>query len=881
MFTKGKLHCAVLSAMSVTYLERASSQVDESGYRLEEMMVTATKRSERMQEVPIAITAMATEAIEELGVSSFQDYVKWLPNVTSGGRGPGQNEIYIRGAATQAINIAIAEANGSAPNIALYLDEQPVTAGGRNLDVYITDIERIEVLAGPQGTLFGASSQAGTVRIITNKPNLDQFEASVDMSTSFTKDGGMSNALESMLNIPIIEDRLAVRLTFFNDHKAGYIDNVNGRFVPDSSENPALPNNEGIEFVSAGGDPNAHEFANGTFAEPGRTYEVQHTEVNNTHLVEEDFNDALYQGFRFGVKYVVNDDWTVTAQYHQQQLQADGVFDYDPDVGDLQVQRYNPDKLQDEFEQTSLTLEGRLGELDLIYTGGYLNRNIDQIIDYTNYVNTGSYIAGYTCEYNTPGYHGGGGVGYVFDPTLSGDPDIIECTAANGFILVDNESERFTHELRVSGYISDKIQVTTGIYYEDSETRHVGDFVYGNPNTNPVDPMQLNSGRGPTTANNPNVRDSRIQFTNDITRPENQISLFGELTYDFNDNVSATLGYRYYELEVGFKGFSAWKYGNRIVSNLEGEAGVTVAPNATGGRDYNVNIGQFQPFNTEDSIVKANISWDITDDIMLYGTYSEGYRPAGFNRAVASGQLVDTGQGTPSTAARANGTPGFDDYFIPLVYESDELTNHELGLKTTLADGLLRLNTSIYHIDWTSIQIGHIDNANISLFTIVDNGGDAEINGIETDFVWLVTESLTLFGAFSYNDATLVDKDPGFGFALVDEGAELPLTPKMQANLRARYEWELDQGEVHFQLAGKYAHKSYSSLIEANREEQDSYFLSDLALGYSTDSWSTEFFINNLTDERAQLHINTSDGSRKVTTNRPLTMGMRLSYDFY
>ena len=154
---------------------------------IEKILVTATKRAESSQDIPVAVSALTGPALEQLNVTSFDDYIKYLPNVSRGGRGPGQNEIYIRGMASDASTISVAEAQGSAPTVALYVDEQPVSAGGRNLDMYITDVERIEVLAGPQGTLFGASSQAGTVRIMTNKPQLDAFAAAFAFSLSITK----------------------------------------------------------------------------------------------------------------------------------------------------------------------------------------------------------------------------------------------------------------------------------------------------------------------------------------------------------------------------------------------------------------------------------------------------------------------------------------------------------------------------------------------------------------------------------------------------------------------------------------------------------------------------------------------------------------------
>ena len=143
--------------------------------QLEEVIVTATKRSESLQDVPISVQALGGEALKDLGVQTFDEYVEYLPSVVSAGIGPGQREIYIRGSASEQSSITVAPAQGSAPGVALYVDEMPVSFGARNLDVYAADLARIEVLSGPQGTLFGASSQSGNVRLITNKPDMSGF----------------------------------------------------------------------------------------------------------------------------------------------------------------------------------------------------------------------------------------------------------------------------------------------------------------------------------------------------------------------------------------------------------------------------------------------------------------------------------------------------------------------------------------------------------------------------------------------------------------------------------------------------------------------------------------------------------------------------------
>ncbi|MDG1813284.1 MAG: TonB-dependent receptor plug domain-containing protein, partial [Porticoccaceae bacterium] len=186
---------AVSIAMGVSFAGMASAE-------LEEVIVTATKRAENMQDVPIAISALGGDSLKELNVQTFDEYVQYLPNVVSAGIGPGAREVYIRGSASEQGSVTVSSAQGSAPGVALYLDEMPVSFGARNLDLYAADLQRVEVLAGPQGTLFGASSQSGTVRMITNKPVIGEFEGRVDLGISSTSGGDDSNKMEAMINLP-------------------------------------------------------------------------------------------------------------------------------------------------------------------------------------------------------------------------------------------------------------------------------------------------------------------------------------------------------------------------------------------------------------------------------------------------------------------------------------------------------------------------------------------------------------------------------------------------------------------------------------------------------------------------------------------------------
>ena len=886
MFQKKKLNVAILAALAAT-TQQASAEI-------EEIVVTATKRSVPLQDAPVTIQAIGSKTLEDQNIQEFADYVKYLPNVNAGGRGPGQNEIYIRGAAVDAINITVAESQGSAPNVALYLDEQPVTAGGRNLDVYISDMERIEVLPGPQGTLYGASSMAGTVRLITSKPVIDEFEASFNGSWSSTKEGEDSNSAELMLNFPIVTGKLAARVALYNDRQGGFIDNVAGTFQADNAINPTFP---GDSVTYAAGTV----LANGTVVgEDGLTVPVIKGIANNAGQVEDDFNDAHYAGVRLGVKYLINDDWSLLVQHTAQSLSTEGVFDYDPRLDDLQVSRYSEDFLDDQFNQTAWTIEGSVGDLDLVYSGAFLDRDVTANIDYTGYTNIGAFISGYQCDYLVGSFYTGlteTTNAYNWDPTISGNPGVVECGTPANAARIENENTRWTHEFRFATNWDGRLNMQGGVFFEDFEILHVGDFNYQAPmdaGFAPID-IRTNATFDNSEANARGLLTDSTQFRNDNTRTEEQTAVFGEITFDVTDSLTLSVGARYYDLDYGFTGYGAWRYGNRPLFIDDADPNNDIRPARTGGRDYQTNFAELQPLNVSDTIMRFTASWQPEDsDTLIFATWSEGYRPPGFNRAAAQKGGVynagaqntrDDGTNCGNQVAIDSNASGFPGYCLPYVFDSDSLENMELGWKTTLADGAIRFNGSIYKIDWKDIQVSQFDSQNISILTIVDNGGDAEIMGIEGDLIWSVNDNLTLYAAASFNDTELVYVDPAFDIVVADAGSMLPLTPETQFSLRARYEWDMgnDMG-AYWQLGYKYAGEALNSIVDTVDEPntmQDSYGIVDGSLGFESydAGWGVELFVSNLTDERAQLHINRQDFFERVTTNRPRTIGLRVSYD--
>ena len=797
MYRKSEISNAICLALAST---AGLASVSAVAAEFEEITVTATKRATDLQDTPISIQALGEEKLEELNIANFDDYIRYLPNVNSAGRGPGQSSVFIRGMATDSSDQTSVEIGAPVPNVALYLDEQPVSSGGRNLDLYTADIARVEVLPGPQGTLYGASSQAGTVRLITNKPVYNEFQSGFDASYSVTSKGDPSSSVEAFINLPLIDDKFALRAVFYNAVEGGYIDNVFGE----------------------------NAYVDGQVGFPSGADSVV---VNNIAYVEDNFNDAVYRGMRISAKIALSEDWEIMPQYMAQQLDVDGVFDYSPAsnadlssgaaggraVGDLQVQRFFPDWLDDEFDQISLKVRGRLGALDVVYAGSFLDREVNNSFDYSGYTQVGTYGYYYICQ---PDY------------TLCGDP-------TQGMIA-HIENERTTNEFRVSYSENEKFDFVAGIFFDDIKTKVDTNF-YVAGSTGYFAP---NSPHSQSTTFNPNARAPGITFMNDAIRDEEQFAAFGEFTFHATDQLAFTLGARYYDIETSLVGSSNF-------ATLCGTPGCGPEDDGDGGRSYDVIFAGNLPLKEDDTILKASVAWTASDDLLFYGTWSEGFRPGGFNR----------NEGVPTT------------------YVSDEVTNLEFGWKTTLANGRVRFNGSIYQIDWDNMQVGVTDFENFGVLTFVLNAANAEIKGFESDVTWLPTDNLTIASSWSYNSTEMVNVPP-FASNIAPPGSDLALAPELQYNISGRYEWEVDGKSAHAQLVYAHTDDQFSSIVVANRYKQDSYDTIDGAIGIKADNWGVELFGENLTDERAELFINSLDTDLRVTTNRPRTFGVRFSYDF-
>ena len=851
MFRKTKVNRAVVSVIAAGF---AATGASLAAAQIEEVIVTATKTSASTQDIPIAVSAITSEKLDQMGISNFEDYLIQLPGVTAGGSGPGQNTIYIRGVASTTPAISIAGVAGLAPNVAFYLDEQPLAQPGRNLDVYAADLSRVEVLAGPQGTLFGSSSQAGTVRLITNKPDPSEAYGKLKMGFSQTNSGGTSNNFEAMYNLPV-SDKVTLRGVVYSDDKGGYIDNVHGTRTLEESARfrvEGFVRTNGVPVSAArtgfqGGGVDAD--GNGYVDMPGVTFIA----ADNTDLLEEDFNQSKYTGARLSALISLSDDWELLLSHTTQELEADGVFFADPNLGDLEIQSYIDDSLQDEFDNTSWTLTGRVAGLDVVYTGAYTERTADQNIGYSDYMFVGQYLPYYVCDYSVT-Y--GDGTGTCYEPNMSAPSH--------------SETEVSTHEIRITTDQDKRTRLTAGAFFSETTLQERVSFTYpgsikaqgwGGAGSGPgFASPNYSYGDGYLSSNEP-YAPGEI-FRNDIERTDEQMGVFGELSYDISDDLSVTLGARYYDIEIDFDGSAAGSFYNFCGSTnpacVDAQVFGTNIATLYGGDNPTSGIDKA---TADGTIFKFTASYTPTEDMLLYATVSEGFRAGFLNR--------------PGGYTSKDGL-----YTVPYQFDTDEMMNYEFGWKADMMDGRMRFNGSVFMAQIDGLQTTIFDPSIANLF-FSDNAADAEVTGLEADLIWAPEsiEGLTISAGLSILDTEITktlttSKD-------VVAGDSLAFAPERQANLQARYEWTTDSGlTAHIMPHLAHSASSYSDIIRINRDRIAGWTLMGLTAGVTSDTWGAELYIDNLTDERAELARNYINDRERVSYARPRTMGVRMTYNF-
>lgn len=889
-------------------LAQAAPQADAAPAKSsDEIIVTAQRRDQSIQDVPLTLQAFSTETLSKLNVTSIDGLLKYTPNVTFSNNGPGQGAIFLRGLSAGFAGQQSSATIGGFPNVAIYLDDQSMQFPARNVDVYVADMERIEVLEGPQGTLFGGGAQAGVLRYITNKPKLGKFEGRMEGSFGGTVGGAANGSFNAMVNVPIIEDKLAIRAVVYADHHGGYIDNKFSTFT-------RQPSDIGAYYLSYQG--------NGNQLTPQQ--QSRGGQYDNQSLVEDNFNPVDYTGGRVAVDWQIAPDWDLLVTQAYQKLESRGTFavqtydyDYKPLTG-LSSTLFSPQFNKDDFSNTSWTINGKVGDFKVIYTGAYMTRHINQQGDYTNYARA-QYGIYYQCTGGST-YANIGAAPYCYEPTSYWRDK------------VRNTHE--SHEVRISSPDDKRIRAIAGGYYENFKIQDTMDWYYKTVPTcdASMTAAQL-SGAGidcvgapapspDATLNIAGPRPAGVGFGQDVTRGFKQYAAFGSVDFDVTDTLTITAGTRYYnykQYQVGSvystSMYNCYQQPTCVTgSNLDGFG---LKSNYTGFRS------------------KGTITWKPQPGTMAYFTFSQGFRPGAFNRGPSARVQDGTfpyidANGNPTQTKTS--TKNFQ-LLVPAAYAPDNLTNWEVGLKTDLFDRKVTFNLSAYYMEWKNIQIGFFNPAaGFGNTAFAANGPTYHIKGVEAQIVARPMDGLTIQGSGTYNESKqanspcFVVNNPtatDFGKCLTTRfssitdgvvnaplsvqspygtpGSVTPFSPKFQGNIRARYEWSGKAGMEWFVAAGANYISSYfnqpgtypsgdevanGNSVSSNgviipgttvlRYKMKGYALADAQIGFTRDNWSVTLFGDNIFNSHASTFTNSSQYIKTSTVVRPTTYGIKI-----
>lgn len=758
--------------------------------QIEEIVVTATKRGElNVQELAESVHVLGGDAMELRRQFDFESFAASVPGLQFQDLGPGDKEYIIRGI------------NGNGPSVVgAYFDEYVITAndqqdgGGKNAPIRLVDMARVEVLNGPQGTLYGANSMAGNIRFIPNKPDLAEFVGYADAELSTVNEGGEGWFVNGMLNIPLIENTLGLRVVGYQEDRDGWID------------------------------------------QPRR-------ETPGGFGLSEDINDLETTGGRLSLRWTPTDRWTLDLLYLNQSLDTGGSPrftaagvpawpDQPPEIANLPG---NPGFAPlpglpaltptEDFINADVTANGRQDDVELLGA-------------------TVSYDAGFG-TFTGVASRFEHEILFKFDST----PILLFFNAPLAAITVQPQTyETTTFEGRFNSSFDGPFNFVAGAYYQqddnDFEVRVITTDGFGNDE--PWDPLNANDAflSGGTAIFG--------RFRNDeIT----QRAVFGEATLDFADRWQVLAGLRWFDGEID--SIQATTHG--FFASVGPPAGQVIGTTVNGN-----GIGLVQQ---EDDTVrpKVSLSYDVSEDVLLYALYSEGFRVGGVNNA---NQPFATG--------------------IPATFDSDELTNYEVGVKSTWLDRRLQVNATLFFVDWEDIQVEPRDPAGNIPFTT--NGGEAEVNGLEWSVDALLADNWRwkFTGTYLFSHELTEDQPvlPGASpFVIVgNEGDEIPNTPDWQLYTSLRYDARLLERPLSIVADVTYRGSTNTEFRASSPFNigLDSYTLVDLFANLDvTDNLTVGLFARNLFDELAiQDGIGTFQDPESVVAARPMTFGINGTYRF-
>ncbi len=825
------LASALVAVMPTARAQQAPVLAAPGGDTLQTIVVTAEKVQENLQNVPISVEAFDSKKLTDLNIVNLDDYVEFAPAISyvrsqgEGGNGePGSSLIYIRGV----VSGGDGNHSGSEPSVGVYLDEQPVTTITGALPLHMYDMNRLEVLEGPQGTLFGASSEAGTVRMITNQPDPTKFEAGYHVDGNKVEAGGLGDTVEGYVNLPITAAS-AIRLVAWQEHDGGYISNVAG-----TDANGCIT--DGVRTFPSWALSASGVGPGGGTGQCAPSAPIGAGAITNAPWRRNNENTVDTHGGRAELRIDLGDHWTITPTFQGQSTSSLGSFGYDPAVGNLQLVHFGPDSSYDTWTQSALTIEGKVSNFDIVYAGGYVKRNQHSIADYSDY---GEF-------YDKQTSYGAYYIGNNGKPIMP-----------QQYVIGAGDFEMWSQELRVTTPLDEPVHGTAGVFLQRQMHNIWQDYTMPG-----YDPTSIYGGN----ANGFSFANSIPGFPNTIwltdeQRVDRDRAAFAQATWDITHQLSLTGGIRFYKYDnslIGFYGFNYPAYSSTGVPSCFEPATVKYAPcNDLDARTSDTG-----------NVPKINLTYNITPAVMVYATYSKGFRPGGVNRVGGN---------------------------IP--YQADFLKNYEVGWKTQWLNNTLRWNGSLFWEDWNNFQFSFLGENSV---TIIRNGGNARIKGVETSIDWLPVSNLLLSTNVTLLNPVLTQNYygciPGAPNCTplpppeAPAGTNLPVTPKFKGNVIIRYSLaSMGNWKPYGQIAGMYQTETSPVLLVSQAQtlgDMPAYALVNLKLGAdSANGLHVDLYISNLMNRLAQLSRYTEsnpslDNEVYIVPAQPRTFGIEFGQDF-
>jgi iron complex outermembrane receptor protein len=773
---RGRNALTIAGAVALTLAAAAAAAQTESATSLNEVVVTAQKRSEALAEIPMSVSVIGGETLERQQITNFEGLASMVPGLSLTSSTPGVTRVTMRGINT----------GGVASTVGIYLDDVPFgsSSGLANAailsgDIDTFDMARVEVLRGPQGTLYGASALGGVIKYVANAPSTDGFEGRLQGSIEDVAGAGMGYGINGLVNIPM-GDSFAVRASGFYRSTGGYIDSIGTGPIP-TLQDPTV------------------NIVDGT-------------------LREGDINDYEVVGGRVSALLTPSENFSLDLSVHYQDINSDnqGAFEVDPaslePAGGRRVaSRYHNEPTDIEYRLYSATIDWDLGGVSLQSVTSYSEFLDDFERDAATLVLFGFLpfptAQVYTFAYSTPG---------TTDTLLSA-------------ILDQNtETDKFTQEFRLVSPDSDRFEWLLGAYYTDEDSLIHQSFVAVEPGTNtPV-------------AGIPLYAELSIPSTYE------ELALFGNATWHVTDRFDLSFGAR-------------WSDNDQSADQF-----VTIRlPEALIGPPGFIEVN-FEDLNSSESPVTWSFSprYEFSDTTSAYLRVATGFRPGGPN-------ALPPDSGAPAT------------------YDSDELTNYELGIRTGNESGSFSLDVAAFFLDWEDIQLFQV----INDFGVNANGGTAESQGIEFTATARTEDGLSFSFVGAYTDAELTETtDPLVGGF---DGDPLPYVPEWTLGIGGDYEWSvLGDSTAYVGAQVSYIGERTAGFTDrvdltdptSPLRELDTYTTVDLRGGLQRDHWSLELYVKNLGDVAGITAFDSPgtfpNGAAGLAVIRPRTVGMSLGVRF-